>query len=88
MKALKPKVTVASVKRQWEKKYADLNAKYENLCKNHRLLARAADDHRIAQEHFRKEMERLQDLATDRLIRNHQLQGVIIYLEGKNGTDN
>ena len=82
-RVLKPKVTVESVRRKWEEKYAQLNKKHEALCAAHMDLARAADLHRTAQEHFREEMEKAQDLATDRLIRTHQLQGVIIYLEGK-----
>ena len=83
MKKLKPKVTVASVKRQWETKYAELNNRYEVLCKNHRLLAIAADDHRVAQEHFRSEMNELQELATERLVRIQRLLGVIAYLDGE-----
>ena len=89
MKKLKPKVTVASVRRQWQLKYAILNEKYEILCKNHRLLAAAADDHRVAQEYFRNESLEKQELATERLIEIHQKQGVINYLEGRlNGNDN
>ena len=82
MKTLKPKVTAASVKREWENKYAELNEKYESLCNAHRTLAYAADCHRNTEE-------KLRQMATDRLVRIHQLEGVIIYLEGKlNGTNN
>ena len=87
-RVLQPKVTTASVRRKWQDKYAELNERYESLCRNHRLLARAADDHRVAQELFREEARITQELATDRLVRIHQLEGVIIYLEGKlNGTE-
>lgn len=82
MKTLKPKVTAASVKREWEKKYAELNEMYESLCDAHRNLAYAADCHRNTEE-------KLREIATDRLVRIHQLEGVIVYLEGKlNGTNN
>lgn len=88
-RVLQPKVTVDTVRRKWQDKYAQLNKKYESLCQAHRLLAIAADDHRKAQEYFRKEVEDTQYQATERLIRTHQLQGVVIYLEGKlNEKDN
>ena len=89
MKKLKPKVTVASVRREWLERFTDLGKQYDALCDAHRALARAADDHRTAQEYFRKEAQEIQELATERLIELHQKQGVINYLEGKlNGNNN
>lgn len=87
-RVLQPKVTAESVRRKWQKKYAELNEMYESLCDAHRNLAYAADCHRNAQEKLSQKVNEIQDLATDRLVRIHQLEGVIIYLEGKlNGTD-
>lgn len=88
-RVLQPKVTAESVRRKWQKKYAELNEMYESLCDAHRNLAYAADCHRNTQEKLRQEAAEIQELATDRLVRIHQLEGVIIYLEGKiNGTNN
>lgn len=42
---LKPKVTVASVRRKWEEKYAALNRQYEWLGEQHIEMAKKADYH-------------------------------------------
>lgn len=86
--ALKPKVTVASVKRKWEEKYNELNAKYEDLCQAHIDMARAADEHSNAEAALQKCLDRQNELAYTRLVEIHRLQGIVIYLENKlNGND-
>jgi hypothetical protein len=86
--ALKPKVTVNSVKRKWEEKYAELDKKYEELCHAHVDLARQADAHRNSEEDLRKMLHtQLFPVLTDKI----KLLGVIEYLECKledqRGTD-
>ena len=81
--ALKPKVTVASVKRKWEERYADLNRKYENLCQAHMDLARNADEHRNKVEELNIDLTHAVKLGEDLAITSIRQQGVIKYLEGK-----
>lgn len=75
---LQPKVTVAGVKRKWEEQYSELDTKYGNLCLAHLELAKKADEHHNAEV-------KLRELAEDRLILCHKMQGVIEYLEMKLG---
>lgn len=83
MKKLKPKVTVASVKRQWETKYAALSARYDELAEKHIEMAKNADRHRIAQENAEEKLQDALDLATERLVKIHRLLGAIAYLDGE-----
>lgn len=80
---LQPKVTVATVKRNWEKKYAALSARYDELADKHIQMARIADQHRNAQENAESELQEFQDLASERLVLCHKMQGIIEYLEIK-----
>ena len=89
MKKLKPKVTIASVRRQWQTKYNELNERYERLCKAHMELARAADQHCDESNRLEKILEKQNELAFNRLVETHRLQGIILYLESKlNEEDN
>ena len=83
MKKLKPKVTIASVRRQWQTKYNELNERYERLCNAHMELARAADKHCDESNQLEAILEKQNKLAFDRLVETHRLQGIILYLEGK-----
>lgn len=53
---LPAKVTVASVKRKWEEKYAALNKQYEWLADRHVEMARAADAHRNNEKNLLNEI--------------------------------
>lgn len=88
MKKLKPKVTVASVRRQWQEKFAQLDLQYSILAERNAELARVQDVYLSEKVTLSQALNKAQDLATDRLITIHQLEGVIMYLEGKNGTNN
>lgn len=88
MKKLKPKVTIASVRRQWQEKFAQLDFQYSILAERNAELARVQDIYLSEKVTLSQALNKAQDLATDRLITIHQLEGVIMYLEGKNGTDN
>lgn len=83
MKKLKPKVTVASVKRQWETKYAALNKQYDLLAVKHIEMAKHADEHRNAQQALERLVDDYRSLATERLVRIQRLLGVIAYLDGE-----
>jgi len=80
---LQPKVTVATVKRNWEKKYAALSARYDELAEKHIQMARIADQHRNAQEDAEGKLQDALDTATNRLVLCHKMQGIIEYLECK-----
>lgn len=89
MKKLKPKVTIASVRRQWQEKFAQLDFQYSILAERNAELARVQDIYLSEKVTLSQALNKAQDLATDRLITIHQLEGVIMYLEGKlNGTNN
>lgn len=81
--ALKSKVTVASVKRKWEQKYNELNARYEDLCKAHLALAQKADMHKNNEEDLREEVKESNSMALERLIQIVKQEAVIEYLEDK-----
>lgn len=80
-RVLQPKVTVMSVRREWEQKYHELAKGFEGLAKDHMELAKRADEHFDNERHYAQ-------LAEDRLVEIHRHQGVIIYLENKLGTPN
>lgn len=75
-RVLQPKVTVASVKREWEEKYAALNRRYEELCKAHLDLAKIADTHYA-------NFEDAQKIAVESLAECLRKEGVISYLDKK-----
>jgi len=77
-RVLQPKVTVLSVRREWEQKYKELADKYAALAQAHIDLAQRADQHYAAEQALLK-------TANDRLVEIHRHQGVIIYLENKLG---
>ena len=58
---LPAKVTVASVRRRWEEKYAALNRQYEWLAKQHIGLAKKADAHRNNEKALRLEISLLNE---------------------------
>ena len=53
---LPPKVTVESVRRKWESKYAALNSQYEYIAGQLIEMAKNADKHRNAQIAIQKEL--------------------------------
>lgn len=75
-RVLQPKVTVLSVRREWEKKYAELKDAFDQLAQAHIELAGRADLHFADSKLFK-------NLAENRLVELHRHQGVIIYLENK-----
>lgn len=77
-RVLQPKVTVLSVRREWEQKYEELSNRYAELARAHMDLAKRADDHRDAEQHYAQ-------LAETRYVEINRCQGVIIYLENKIG---
>ena len=79
--ALRSKVTVASVKRQWEKKYAELNDRYDTLCRAHVVLGRQADFHRNNETRLQEIADHAQKMAVEALANNLRKDGVISYLE-------
>jgi len=74
-RVLQPKVTVLSVRREWEQKYEELSNRYAELARAHMELAERADQR---EKHYAQ-------LAEDRLVEIHRHQGVIIYLENQLG---
>lgn len=54
---LPAKVTVASVKRKWEEKYAHLNRQYEALADRLVEIAKKADQHRNAEKRLEADVE-------------------------------
>lgn len=85
-RVLQPKVTVASVKRQWEEKYAELSERYDSLCQAHVDLASRADWHRNNEESVRQELEEAQRITIESLANSLRQEGVIAYLEKKLAT--
>ena len=77
-RVLQPKVTVLSVRREWEQKYEELSNRYAELARAHMELAERADQHHADEKHYAQ-------LAEDRLVEIHRHQGVIVYLENKLG---
>ena len=58
---MQPKVTVDSVRRKWEEKYAHLNRQYEALADRLVEMARNADMHRNKQHELESELEEAND---------------------------
>ena len=54
---LPPKVTVASVRRKWESKYAALNSQYEYIAGQLIEMAKNADKHRNAQKNLEVDLK-------------------------------
>lgn len=82
-RVLKPKVTVASVKRKWEEKYAELSIKYDALAEAHLDLARRADRHFEDATTLQKLLDSQNELSFGRLVAINELKGVVKYLESK-----
>lgn len=56
-RVLKPKVTVDSVRRKWEEKYAALNKQYDYLADRLVEMAKNADKHRNRESNLETELE-------------------------------
>lgn len=80
-RALKPKVTVASVKRKWEEKYAELSIKYDALAKAHLDLACLADKHFDEASKLQKDLDEAHKITLDALAHNLRQEGIISYIE-------
>ena len=63
-RTLQPKVTVESVRRKWEEKYAALNKQYEYLAERLIDMAKNADTHRNAEKRLNKAL----DVANETIV--------------------